>query len=145
MDFTLLILQLIFFLCAVGATTVASVSLPENSVRSSRNNDVVIASIFPESGPTCGGTDMVLTIRRSIVNGDADDRYSDDLACAFVKETDATATVMTMTSTPARWMSTTEILCETPKWTVNDDNVTLNLISMNGIVVATSSSLFYYY
>ena len=52
MDFAHLILQLIFFLCAVGATTVASVSLPEIDLRSSSNKyDVVIASIFPESGP----------------------------------------------------------------------------------------------
>jgi len=138
MDFAHLILQLIFFLCAVGATTVASVSLPEIDLRSSSNKyDVVIASIFPELGPTCGGTDIVLTIRRSIVDGGVVDRYSDDLACAFMRETDATATMMTMMSTLARWMSTTEILCATPKWTVNDDNVTLNLISTNGTVVAT--------
>jgi hypothetical protein len=99
-------------------------------------NRYAITSIFPESGPTKGGTEVILT-GSIIINGD-------DLACAFGIQTNDDKLAVAGAISVARRMSRTEILCVAPEWGVSGDSVTLSL-ELNGMVVATSPSLFHYY
>ena len=139
MDLMLLLSLVAVAAAAAVASATSAAHREDGGVDPSANalgNRYAITSIFPESGPTKGGTDVILA-GNGIIDGD-------NLACAFGAETDDNMHAVVGAISVARRMSRTEILCVAPEWGVPGDNVSLSL-ELNGMVVATSPSPFHYY
>ena len=139
MDLMLLMSLVAVAAAAAVASATSAAHREDGAVHLSPNaigNRYAITSIFPESGPTKGGTDVILT-GNGIIDGE-------NLACAFGTETNDDMHAVAGAISVARRTSCTEILCVAPEWGVPGDNVTLSL-ELNGMVIATSPLLFHYY
>ncbi len=101
-------------------------------------NNFAIKSIDPESGPTSGGTAIILTGYGNI--------DGDELACVFAgnSEDNETDALSLWAQVAARWISPTEIMCMTPQWDTPSTNVTLSL-EVNGTSAGVATSPFHFY
>jgi len=112
-----------------------------NSVDNAITTEYKITSIFPEGGPTDGGTNVVLNVGGDINN------YSNNWTCVFGDGSNNNETdndeVQQAYTVNAQWMSPNEILCISPEWS-SVANVSLSL-EMDGMLMAKSFPLQYHY